>query len=62
MSFPAFSNPWYADIIERFTPERRVDYDEVDGLILLGRMVIVSACILAQAIDGAAEALTERKK
>lgn len=47
----AFDDPWYAEMIERFSPE---DGDE-NGRA--GRAILAGFCILAQAIDGLAEAM-----
>lgn len=40
-----FNNPWYAGIIERFSP------DGEESNAALARCMLVSSCILAQAID-----------
>jgi hypothetical protein len=51
-----FDNPWYAEIIKRFTRDTSSDptNTSIDGL---GRSLLVAACIIAQAIDAHTEAI-----
>lgn len=57
MATPIFDNPWYAEMIERFGyDEKQFTPDEgPNALACLGRMMLASSCIIAQAIDGLAD-------
>lgn len=48
-----FENPWYADMIERFSP----DADDDNGSA--ARAILAGLCILAQSVDGVAARIVE---
>jgi hypothetical protein len=62
MTIHAFDNPWYSGIIERFDPGHST-YDTPDTLAIksAARANLAAACIIAQAIDGLAEAIKNRE-
>jgi len=51
-----FDNPWYAEIIERFTCDTSEGCRN-DATDAHGRAILAAACVIAQAIDGLAEAV-----
>ncbi len=48
-----FDNPWYAEMLERFSPDKDDDNGNAAHAILAG------FCILAVAIDGVSDALIQ---
>jgi len=59
----AFTNTWYAGIIERFTPgDADDDTPDAQAVKCLARANLASACIIAQAIDGLAEAVKNQEQ
>ncbi len=62
MSFYGFDNEWYSGIIERFSPgDADDDTPSSQAVKCVARANLASACIIAQAIDGLAEAIKNRE-
>jgi hypothetical protein len=55
MSFPAFDHPWYAEIIERFSPEFAREDGRHRGAFAVARCLLAASCVLAQAVDRLAD-------
>jgi hypothetical protein len=54
MSFPAFDEVWYIEMIERFSPDTGDPATDAHA-----RAMLAAACIIAQALDGVAKAVLE---
>ncbi len=57
-----FDNPWYAGIIERFAADTRDDETLNNSVDALSRSVVVAACVVAQALDGLAQAVRDAQQ
>jgi hypothetical protein len=56
--FPAFDNPWYAKIIERFSVDTGDEVEAsmriAEAIDYLARNIVAAACVIAESVDGLA--------